>query len=149
MPPSPPQGTLQAPAEASPDPLLDPWLVLLVDDAEDVHATMRLALGKSSFYGRRLELHHASSAPDGPAEGKQLDARRLWAGCRDVGMEHDTVGLELVSTLRAACRQPLQLALTTGQPPIAGPEAAAAAFEISHYLAKPDATPERLRTILN
>ncbi|HVE81538.1 MAG TPA: hypothetical protein VND93_01770 [Myxococcales bacterium] len=64
-------------------------------------------------------------------------------------MEHDTAGLELVGKLRAACGQALQLILTTGQPHIAAPEAVAAAFEISHYLAKPDATPERLRTILN
>lgn len=135
--------------EPSPDPLLDPWLVLLVDDAEDVHATMRLALGKSTFYGRRLELHHASSASEGLEKAKQLDPTRFAVAFLDVVMEHDTAGLELVTKLRAVCGQPLQLVLTTGQPHIASPEAVAAAFEISHYLAKPDATPERLRTILN
>src|SRR5688572_28332610 len=107
MPPSPPKGAPEEPGEpSSPDPLLDPWLVLLVDDAEDVHATMRLALGKSTFYGRRLELHHASSAAEGLIKAKQLDPTQFAVAFLDVVMEHDTAGLELVNKLRAECGQP-------------------------------------------
>jgi len=149
MPSSPADGPAPAPGGLVADPLLEPWLVLLVDDAEDVHTSLRLALGKSTFYGRRLELHNAKSAEEGLVKATQLDPSRFAVAFVDVVMEHDTAGLELVGKLRSACGQALQLILTTGQPHIAAPEAVAAAFEISHYLAKPDATPERLRTILN
>src|SRR6476661_5457903 len=109
MPSSPGDGPAVAPGGLPVDPLLEPWLVLLVDDAEDVHTSLRLALGKSTFYGRRLELHNAKSAEEGLAKAKTLDPSRFAVAFIDVVMEHDTAGLELVGKLRTACGQPLQL----------------------------------------
>ncbi|HVE81536.1 MAG TPA: HAMP domain-containing sensor histidine kinase [Myxococcales bacterium] len=78
-----------------------------------------------------------------------IDRGRLVLAFVDVIMEHDTAGLELVGKLRAQFGTPLQIVLNTGQPHLTPAEEAARKYEISGYLSKLEATPERLRTVIH
>jgi signal transduction histidine kinase/CheY-like chemotaxis protein len=125
------------------------WLVLVVDDEPDIHDAIRLAVGRTRFFGRRIEFIDAMTAGEAEKIVATLDRRRFVTALVDVVMEHDTAGLELVGKLRQQFGSPLQIILNTGQPHIMTAEDVSKKFEISGYLSKPEATPERLKTMIN
>jgi len=132
------------------EPVIGPdWIVLIVDDDQDIHAAIRLAVGRGRFFGRKIEFCSANSAAEALKVVSEIDRSRLVLAFVDVIMEHDTAGLELVGKLRAQFGTPLQIVLNTGQPHLTPAEEAARKYEISGYLSKLEATPERLRTVIH
>jgi signal transduction histidine kinase len=132
------------------EPVLGPdWIVLIVDDDTDIHAAIRLAVGRGRFFGRKIEFRTATSGAEALAVVAGIERSRLVLAFVDVVMEHETAGLELVGKLRAQFGTPLQIILNTGQPHVMTAEDVARKFEISGYLSKVEATPERLKTIIH
>lgn len=135
-----------------PDALLgdksQPWKILVVDDDQGVHEVTKLAIKRHSFFGREIEMLSALSAREAEKMLPTIDSSRLAIALVDVVMEHDKAGLELVAKLRIALGTSLQVILRTGQPGVIGPEEVSDQYEISNYVSKHDATPERLRTMI-
>ena len=78
----------------------DPWIVLVVDDEEDVHDITRITLKGYTFEGRPVSLLSAYSA----REVRQIMAREndIALVLLDVVMEEEDTGLKLVAYIRAA-----------------------------------------------
>lgn len=123
------------------------WQILVVDDEPDVHAVTDLALRNKRWRGRKFATTSAASAKEAEkileAKGDIFDVAFI-----DVVMETDHAGLDLVRTIRRTCERSLRIVLRTGQPGIAPEEKVLNDYDIDAYLAKPDATPERLYSLL-
>ena len=119
------------------------WQILVVDDEPDVHRVTELALRNKRWRGRKFSVTTASSAKE--AEKILADKSDVFdVALVDVVMETDEAGLDLCRTMRATCARSLRIILRTGQPGIAPEERVLNDYDIDSYLAKPDATPERL-----
>lgn len=113
-----------------------PWSVLVVDDDEEVHRAIDLALGDVSVLGRPLVLHHCNSASTAHdrliVDGGQLDLVLL-----DVVMETVDAGLNLLEEIRALpATRDLPVLLHTGQPGKAPEIIVRRRYDISGYLTK-------------
>lgn len=124
-----------------------PWLILVVDDDEDVHQATELALRGLSIEGRPLHLLHAHSR----AEALALLAAHedLAVMLLDVVMESDDAGLQLVREARTALqRESLRIILRTGQPGYAPELDTIRDYDINDYRTKSELTRVRLFTSL-
>jgi CheY-like chemotaxis protein len=122
------------------------WNVLIVDDEPDIHEVTSLALKRETIFGAKLKLHHANSAAEARAFFETNDAANsLAVALIDVVMETDDAGLKLCQWIREERgNHAAQLILRTGQPGKAPPREVIDSFNISWYLAKIEATPDRL-----
>jgi CheY-like chemotaxis protein len=131
----------RAPAEAP----ARPWLVLIVDDEEEVHAVTELALRDCSFAGRPLAFLHAYSAGEGCRMLKKH--RQIALVLLDVVMESDRAGLEVVQYAREVLKNPfVRIVLRTGQPGQAPEVEVITRYDINDYKQKTELTRERLFT---
>ncbi len=123
------------------------WHVLVVDDEPDVHTITELALKHKSWRGRKFTITSAKSAKEAEEviKGK---ADVFDVALVDVVMESDDAGLQLCRVLRKNCERSLRIILRTGQPGVAPEEKVLNEYDIDTYLAKPDATPERLYAVI-
>src|SRR5262249_17225287 len=113
----------------------------------DVHRVTELALRNKRWRGRKFAVTTASSAKE--AEQILADKRDLFdVALIDVVMETDQAGLDLCRTIRRTCQRSLRIVLRTGQPGIGREERVLNDYDIDSYLAKPDATPERLYSVI-
>ena len=123
------------------------WHVLVIDDEPDVHAITELALKHKSWRGRKFTITSAKSAKEAAelvkGKGDVFDVALV-----DVVMETDDAGLNLCRVLRATCERSLRIVLRTGQPGVAPEERVLSEYDIDTYLAKPEATPERLYSVV-
>ncbi|MEI6414788.1 MAG: response regulator [Pseudomonadota bacterium] len=121
------------------------WRILVVDDDEEVHFVTRLILGQVRYKGRGIELLTAFSA----AEARQIlnRERDIAAILLDVVMESDDAGLKLVRVIREEfCNEAVRIILRTGQPGLAPEERVIVDYDINDYLAKTEATSNRLHS---
>jgi CheY-like chemotaxis protein len=128
--------------------------VVLVDDEPDVHEITRLALRSFRIYGLPVRLHSAASK----AEGIELLNSLTVGGSEfclasvaliDVVMETDHAGLELCAYIREVMKnRSTQLYVRTGQPGIAPERSVIDQYEIQGYLAKSEATEDKLYTLV-
>lgn len=117
-----------------------PWSVLVVDDDEEVHRAIELALGDVSVLGRPLVLHHCSSATSAHAR-LVADGNRLDLVLLDVVMETADAGLNLLEEIRALpATRDLPVLLHTGQPGRAPESIVRRRYDISGYLTKSGVT---------
>lgn len=117
-----------------------PWSVLVVDDDEEVHRAIELALGDVSILGRPLVLHHCNSATSAHAR-LVADGNRLDLVLLDVVMETVDAGLNLLEEIRALpATRDLPVLLHTGQPGQAPENAVRRRYDISGYLTKSGVT---------
>ncbi|MES2885377.1 MAG: diguanylate cyclase [Pseudomonadota bacterium] len=133
-----------APAADSLDP---PWLVLVVDDDEEVHAVTRLMLGDAEFENRPLRLLSAHSA----AGARELLAANpgIALALVDVVMETEHAGLELVRHIRDERGNAfIRIVLRTGQPGMAPVQDVVSRYAIDDYLTKSDLKFLRLTTLV-
>jgi CheY-like chemotaxis protein len=116
------------------------WTVLVVDDDEEVHRAIDLALGGVVVHGRPLSIEYCPSA---------TTARQRLAGnslgldlvLLDVVMETADAGLGLLEDIRAVpATRDLPVLLHTGQPGQAPERAVRSRFDISGYLTKSNVT---------
>src|ERR1044072_429942 len=119
------------------------WQVLIVDYEPDVHAVTNLALKLKTWRNKRFNLVQANSA----AEAREILSRpgtSFRVAMVDVVMETNDAGLQLCEFIRENHPRSLRLILRTGQPGVAPEQRILNEYDIAHYLAKPEATPERL-----
>lgn len=123
------------------------WHVLVVDDEPDVHTITELALKHKSWRGRKFTITSAKSAREAEEVIKNK-ADVFDVALVDVVMETDDAGLNLCRVLRANCERSLRIVLRTGQPGVAPEDKILNDYDIDSYLAKPDATPDRLYAVI-
>ena len=77
---------------------LKPWLILLVDDDQDVHISTKFAIGRVVVHGKKLEFLHAMSG----SEARQIVASRddIDLMLLDAIMESTDAGIETAKFTR-------------------------------------------------
>lgn len=121
----------------------DTWKILVVDDDADIITITEMALRRRSWRNQGFELTSAKSAREAVDLLKQYGAS-YHVAIVDVVMETETAGLELCRYIRSNFPTSLRIILRTGQPGIAPEEHILNTLDIDHYLAKGEATTERL-----
>jgi signal transduction histidine kinase/DNA-binding response OmpR family regulator len=121
-----------------------PWHILVVDDEEDVHAVTRLALRRRRWLERDFALEHAYSAAEARALLERKARGHFQVALVDVVMETEHAGLELCQDIRRSQPPHVRLILRTGQPGVAPEEKVLQDYDVDHYLAKTEATRDRL-----
>lgn len=122
---------------------LPPWLVLVVDDEEDVHTLTRSVVSELRFMGRDICLLHASSGRQ--AASVMAETSDIAVVLLDVVMETDDAGLQLVRTIREEfLNTTVRIVLRTGQPGIAPERQVILDWDINEYLPKSELTANRL-----
>jgi CheY-like chemotaxis protein len=122
---------------------LEKWQVLVVDDEPDIHAVTELALKHRKWRGRQFAITGAKSARE--AREVLTHQPALYdVALVDVVMETDNAGLDLCKFIRETCSRSLRIVLRTGQPGIAPAEQVLNDYDIDTYLAKSEATSDRL-----
>lgn len=123
------------------------WLVLVVDDDEDMHRAVSLALRGGRVEGRPVRLLHAHSAEE--ARGVIADEEDLAVILLDVVMERDDAGLQLVQQVREELgRSAVRIILCTGQPGYAPELDSIRDYDIDDYKTKSELTQVRLFTAM-
>lgn len=128
--------------------------VLLVDDEEDVHQISRLAMRQFRVYGLPIRLHSARSKAEAIEVLDSLtlgrpDISMASVALIDVVMETDHAGLELCEYIREVMKnRTLQICIRTGQPGVAPERAVLDRYDIQGYLAKVEATEDKLYTVV-
>lgn len=140
-------------ADELPDPgpqtaakLLDPWVVMIVDDDPAVHQVTQLVMAGFEFAGRHLEFLDAYSG----SEARELLALRSDVALilLDVVMESDRAGLELVRYIREDLgNRHVRIVLRTGQPGQAPEEHVIKTYDINDYKEKTELTKRKLITV--
>lgn len=124
-----------------------PWLVLVVDDDDDVHRATELAMQGLRVEGQAMQFLHARSA----AEAMEVLRREpeLAVVLLDVVMESEDSGLRLVHFIRESLnRRAIRIVLRTGQPGYAPEIETVQAYDINDYRTKSELTRTRLYTVL-
>lgn len=131
--------------DSAPSPQEACWKVMVVDDDEDVHRAIRLALGGFRFDHHPVQLLHASSA----AEARDLLSQHPDTAVifLDVIMEERDSGLRFVRELRESLGHRLaRVILLTGQPDEIPEHTVIQPYDINDYKNKTDLTQQRLLT---
>lgn len=119
------------------------WQVLVVDDEEDVHAVLRLALQDMFIENRPLQLLDAHSAE----QAKEVLASHpdIALVLLDVVMESNHAGLHLVRHVRdELANRHVQIVLITGQPGYAPQREVVTGYEIDGYQLKSELSADRI-----
>ncbi len=121
-----------------------PWSILIVDDDDEVHQAISLALSAVEIGARPLLLVHCCSASEARSllltKHVRPDLMLL-----DVVMETVDAGLPLLQDVRAnATTRDLPILLHTGQPGFAPEHVVRNAYAISGYLTKSSMTRDHL-----
>ena len=121
------------------------WKVMLVDDAEDIHAVLRLTLEAMVVEGLPLRLIDAYSAAE--AEGMLASHPDTALILLDVVRETDDAGLTLVRHVRQQlANRMVRIVLLTGQPGYRLQRDVIARYEIDDYRLKSDLSADKLFT---
>lgn len=124
----------------------DTWNLLVVDDEPDVHEITNLALKHRQWRKRGFSVRSAMSAQEA-IDLLKKDPSQFHVALVDVVMETDSAGLDLCKYIRLNCPPALRIVLRTGQPGVAPEEYVLNEYDIDYYLAKSEATPERLYSV--
>lgn len=133
------------PAPATPEPMPEPWPVMVVDDDPQVHTMTRVLLRDFDFQGRGFQVLGAHSA----AEARAMLARHpdVPVMLLDVVMESDDAGLELARHIRQDLgNHSLRIILRTGQPGEAPERRVMLDYDINDYRSKTELTAQKLFT---
>lgn len=121
----------------------NPWKILIVDDKEDVHKTTVFALKNFFYEGRGLQFLRAYNNLGAKAHIE--NNTDIAVVLLDVVMDEN--GLKLVPYIRENPETAfMQIILRTGEPDEAPEREVVEKFEINDYIAKPEATQDRLFT---
>jgi CheY-like chemotaxis protein len=129
--------------------------VLAVDDEPDVLSVTKLALRNMTVGGLPLNVHTATSKAEaiellnGPLGSQVRGISRIAVAFIDVVMETDLAGLELCQYIRETLGNKItQIYVRTGQPGVAPERAVIDRYDITGYLAKVEATEEKLYSLV-
>jgi signal transduction histidine kinase/DNA-binding response OmpR family regulator len=124
-----------------------PWKILVVDDEDDIHAVIKLALENITFEEKYLEMISVYSA----IEGQKIltDDPDIALIFLDVVMESNTAGLDLVKVIREKLRNDLvRIVLQTGYPGLAPEKEVISTYDINDYRTKTELTSDNIFTIV-
>jgi CheY-like chemotaxis protein len=124
------------------------WSILVVDDEEDIHLVSKLALRKKVWEGRGFRLTSCSSGAEARKLIDTLGGGSFQVALVDVVMETPTAGLDLCEFIRRKAPRSLRIILRTGQPGVAPEEGVMNDYDIDYYLAKTEATTEKLYSVV-
>lgn len=126
------------------------WNVLVVDDEPDVLAVTRLALKRMNCYGVPVKLFEAKSKKEAlEFLTTNPEAERIALALVDVVMDGDQAGLELCGFIRQEMKNHVtRLVIRTGQAGRAPEREVVDRYDISSYLAKTEATDEKLYSVV-
>lgn len=122
------------------------WIIMVVDDEEEVHTVTRLVLGDLSFQGRKINLLSARSG----IEAKKLIAENPNTALLllDVVMETDHAGLDVARYVREELGNHfVRIVLRTGQPGQAPEKEVIDQYDINDYKEKTELTAQKLYTL--
>jgi len=123
------------------------WLVLIIDDEEEVHRLTRFVLADFSFEDRPVTFLSAYSAAE--AQSMLRDHPEVAVILLDVVMEADDAGLRLVRHIREELgNHQARIILRTGQPGQAPEADVVVRYDINDYKCKSELSAEQLRTTL-
>jgi signal transduction histidine kinase/DNA-binding response OmpR family regulator len=126
---------------------LDPWVILVVDDDEQIHTMTKLLLKKFLFQGRGAELLMAYSAAS--ATEILLSRPDIAVILLDVVMESEDAGLRLVPVIRNEMgNKRVRIVLRTGQPGQAPERDVILNYDINDYKSKTELTAQKLFTTM-
>jgi len=124
------------------------WVVVVIDDDEEVHAATRIALRRVEILGRPLTLVHLHSAAEARLRLAGIPAPAVIL--LDVVMETDDAGLQLVDFIRNQCQLvESRIILRTGQPGQAPELDVFERYDINDYRTKSELTRTRLITAIS
>lgn len=123
----------------------EPWKLIIVDDAQEIHHLTRMVLSDFEFDGRRLEFISAYSEEEAVRVlGEHPDAALILL---DVVMEQDDSGLKLVKYIREDLKyRNVRIILRTGQPGQAPERIVISNYDINDYKEKTELTAQKLFT---
>lgn len=125
----------------------EPWIILIVDDEEQVHSITKLVLDRYLFEGRKLRFLHAYSGKEAREILSAHDDIALVL--LDVVMESDQAGLLLAKYIRQELKNKFtRIVLRTGQPGQAPEESVIADYDINDYKDKTELTATKLKTLM-
>ncbi|WP_207458057.1 response regulator [Azospirillum sp. SYSU D00513] len=135
-----------APGTASPKPEpADPWLILIVDDDDAIHATTKMVLRGFTFEGRPVRFLSAASAAEALVVLRENPSVAVLL--LDVVMESDDAGLRLVRQIRNGMNnRRIRIILRTGQPGQAPERDVILNYDINDYKSKTELTAQKLFT---
>ena len=120
-----------------------PWLILIIDDEEDIHTVTKMVLRDFSFMDRGADFLSAYSAAE--AEQALRDKPDIALTLLDVVMETDDAGLRLVEKIREEMgNKRLRIILRTGQPGQAPERDVIIRYDINDYKTKTELTAQKL-----
>lgn len=135
------------PVAPAPGSGLEPWRILIVDDASDVHEATLLALRDLGIEGRSLFFLQAYSASE--ARAILASDPSVAVILLDVVMESEDAGLQLVRWIRDELHNhSVRIILRTGQPGYAPEIETIRSYDINDYRTKSELTRVRLFTSL-
>ncbi|MBF0264694.1 MAG: DUF3369 domain-containing protein [Gammaproteobacteria bacterium] len=126
---------------------LEPWIVAIIDDEEQIHHITKLALGHFRFNNRPLQFLDAYSGKEGIELFKNNN--NIAVCLLDVVMETEHAGLDLVKEVRELGNDFTRIVLRTGQPGQAPEEKIITTYDINDYKEKTELTRNKLVTLMH
>ena len=123
----------------------EPWLILVAGEDDGLRDAARDGLADCRCFGRGIELLHARSTREALDRVGAANVHRFPLVLLGVASEGDSATLELVSALRERFGATLQIVVSA--PASVPPDEIARNYDISNYLARPEATAARLRCL--
>ncbi|MFT6265466.1 MAG: signal transduction histidine kinase/response regulator RpfG family c-di-GMP phosphodiesterase [Oleiphilaceae bacterium] len=131
--------------ESTRAPVQCPWIVLIVDDNQEIHDLTRLVLQGLKFEGRTISFLSAYSGLESLKLLQQNSEIALVL--LDVVMETDHAGLDVARAIRNELgNMHVRIILRTGQPGTAPEEQVVINYDINDYKDKADLTSSKLKT---
>ncbi len=122
------------------------WVMLVVDDEEEVHQSTEFALKGCTILDRSIKILHAYSASE--AIDIIKNTSDIAIALLDVVMEMPDSGLKLVERIREMGRTEVRIILRTGQPGYAPELSVLRDYDINDYRTKSELTRVRLISLL-
>jgi CheY-like chemotaxis protein len=124
-----------------------PWIILIADDDDDVHAVTELVLGDTRFDGRPLAFLHAYSAQETVETLRSVPDVSLVL--LDVVMETDDAGLRACRAIREDLgNTTVRIVLRTGQPGAVPESEVIRRYDINDFKEKTELTTRKMETII-
>jgi signal transduction histidine kinase len=123
------------------------WIILIIDDEEDVHQLTRFVLEDYAYQNKQLKFISAYSAQEAKVLLKQ--EQDIAIILLDVVMETNDAGLKLVEYIRDTIQNHFaRIILRTGQPGYAPEKQVILKYDINDYKNKTELTDQKLFTII-
>ena len=120
-----------------------PWVILIIDDEEEVHTFTKLALHDFIFENKKLFILSANNAKD--AKKILLNNTKISLVLLDIVMETDNAGIEVIDFIRNNLKNNfIRIVIRTGQPGHVIENDIINNYDINDYKEKTELTSQKL-----